>query len=86
MSHSVHLSSWPDTATMPSNQDLMHKMHIAQRLSSMVLGIRKAEKIRVRQPLSRILVPLSTKLLRVNAIHRAYYSRGSKCQGFRAYA
>ena len=36
---------------MPSNQDLMHKMHIAQRLSSMVLGIRKAEKIRVRQPL-----------------------------------
>ena len=28
----------------------------------MVLGIRKAEKIRVRQPLSRILVPLSQEV------------------------
>lgn len=62
MHDSVHLSSWPDAASMQSNQDLMLKMHVAQRLSSMVLGIRKAEKIRVRQPLSRILVPLSNEV------------------------
>jgi isoleucyl-tRNA synthetase len=62
MHDSVHLSPWPDASSMQSNQDLMLKMHVAQRLSSMVLGIRKAEKIRVRQPLSRILVPLSNEV------------------------
>jgi isoleucyl-tRNA synthetase len=33
-------------------------MALAQRLSSLVLSVRKKEKIRVRQPLSRVLVPV----------------------------
>ena len=62
MEDSVHLASWPNMSHIQINHELIHKMHIAQRLSSMVLGIRKAEKIRVRQPLSRILVPLSQEV------------------------
>jgi isoleucyl-tRNA synthetase len=33
-------------------------MDYAQRISSLVLSLRKREKLRVRQPLSRILLPV----------------------------
>ena len=37
---------------------LEQRMDFAQRISSMVLSLRKQEKLRVRQPLSRILIPV----------------------------
>ena len=38
--------------------DLETRMDYAQRISSLVLSIRKKEKIRVRQPLQKILLPV----------------------------
>ena len=37
-------------------------MSIAQEITSMILSLRKQEKIRVRQPLPRALVPVNDKL------------------------
>jgi isoleucyl-tRNA synthetase len=39
------------------NTDLEAQMEIAQRVSSLVLGLRKKERLRVRQPLQKIMVP-----------------------------
>jgi isoleucyl-tRNA synthetase len=54
---SVHLCEFPISNKKEIDASLEGRMLIAQRLSSLVLGLRKKEKIRVRQPLARILVP-----------------------------
>ena len=54
---SVHLTLFSSIQTKDVDQDLEQKMEFAQTISSMVLSLRKKEKIRVRQPLSRILIP-----------------------------
>ena len=54
---SVHLCDFPIINKKEIDSALEGRMLIAQRLSSLVLGLRKKEKIRVRQPLARILVP-----------------------------
>ena len=54
---SVHLTTFPKSLIQAIDGQLEYKMEMAQRISSMVLAIRKKEKIKVRQPLSRILVP-----------------------------
>lgn len=55
---SVHLSSLPIPNNNWINLDLERRMNYAQRISSLILSLRKSEKIRVRQPLSRILLPV----------------------------
>ena len=55
---SVHLAYFPQAKREVIDADLEKRMEIAQRVSSMVLGLRKKEKIRVRQPLSKIMVPV----------------------------
>ena len=55
--NSVHLSYFPEPIVGLINADLEHKMDLSQRISSLVLSIRKKEKLKVRQPLSRILIP-----------------------------
>ena len=55
---SVHLSLFPKKNKLEVNEDLERKMQYAQQISSMVLSIRKKEKIRVRQPLHRIMLPV----------------------------
>ena len=40
------------------DKDLEERMGIAQNISSMVLSLRKKEKIKVRQPLAKIIVPI----------------------------
>ncbi|WP_223277553.1 isoleucine--tRNA ligase [Phaeocystidibacter luteus] len=57
-SESVHLSQWPSVDNSAIDEDLEERMHLAQQLSSMVLSLRKKEKIRVRQPLRKITVPV----------------------------
>ena len=54
---SVHLTLFSPIQTKDVDQNLEQKMEFAQTISSMVLSLRKKEKIRVRQPLSRILIP-----------------------------
>ena len=55
---SVHLTLWPVAKEDYIDKDLEQRMAYAQRISSLVLSIRKKEKIRVRQPLKRILLPV----------------------------
>jgi len=54
---SVHLSSFPESNSSLIQPKLEQKIDLAQRITSMALSLRKKEKIRVRQPLSRILIP-----------------------------
>ena len=56
-SESVHLSYWPKEAVAPVDQLLNDRMSIARKLSSMVLALRKKERLKVRQPLQKIMVP-----------------------------
>ncbi len=55
---SVHLSFFPKSNAAIINNELEAKMQLAQKLSSMVLSLRKKEKIKVRQPLQKIIVPV----------------------------
>lgn len=54
---SVHLADWPVQNKAYINAELEKQTHVAQQLSSMILSLRKKEKIKVRQPLQRVMVP-----------------------------
>ncbi|MFI5148122.1 MAG: isoleucine--tRNA ligase [Bacteroidia bacterium] len=55
---SVHLSDMPVWDEKQIDKDLEERMELAQKISSMVLSIRKKENIRVRQPLQKIQIPV----------------------------
>ncbi|MCO6463573.1 MAG: isoleucine--tRNA ligase [Saprospiraceae bacterium] len=55
---SVHLSDFPIADRNHIDLALEQRMDYAQRISSLVLSIRKKEGIRVRQPLTKILLPV----------------------------
>lgn len=54
---SVHLMDMPVTDASMIDADLEQKMQLAQKISSMALSLRKKVKIKVRQPLNKIMVP-----------------------------
>jgi isoleucyl-tRNA synthetase len=58
---SVHLSRFPKYNENQINTDLETRMDIAQRVSSMVLSLRRKVNIKVRQPLNKILLPIVNK-------------------------
>ena len=66
---SVHLADFPQVNQAFINEALEAQMDIAQRTSSLVLGLRKKEKIRVRQPLQKIMVPILDKSFANNILH-----------------
>ena len=55
---SVHLTNFPIVDEKAIDKDLEERMSIAQKVSSMVLSLRKKENIKVRQPLQKIMVPI----------------------------
>ena len=55
---SVHLMEFPQVDADCIDTELEERMKLAQQISSQALSLRKREKIRVRQPLRRILVPV----------------------------
>ena len=55
---SVHLSDFPVSNYSEIDNDLEERMEIAQKYSSLVLGLRKKNKLKVRQPLQKIMVPI----------------------------
>lgn len=61
---SVHLSDFPAVQVDWINEELETSMDLAQRISSMVHSIRKSNRIKVRQPLSKILVPVLSEKTR----------------------
>ncbi len=66
---SVHLADFPEANEDYIDANLEAQMEIAQRVSSLVLGLRKKEKIRVRQPLQKIMVPALDKRFAENLMH-----------------
>lgn len=55
---SVHLTEFPKANESSIDKVLEQRMDYAQRISSLVLSIRKKVNIRVRQPLQKILLPV----------------------------
>ena len=55
---SVHLADFPEYREDLVNKELESKMAKAQTISSLVLSIRQKEKIKVRQPLQKIMIPV----------------------------
>jgi len=55
---SVHLTIFPKYDESAINKELEERMDIAQKVSSMILGLRRKEKLKVRQPLAKIIVPV----------------------------
>jgi len=58
---SVHLADFPVADSKLVNQALEKRMQLAQDISSLVLSLRKKVGINVRQPLSKILLPILDK-------------------------
>jgi isoleucyl-tRNA synthetase len=67
---SIHLGKWPVTNESMIDIALEERMDLAQRISSMVLSIRKKENLKVRQPLQRIQIPILNKemVLKIEAV------------------
>ncbi|WP_445383839.1 isoleucine--tRNA ligase [Robiginitalea sp. IMCC43444] len=55
---SVHLAQFPKADSALINEDLERKMQKAQIITSLVLSIRQKEKIKVRQPLQKVMIPV----------------------------
>ena len=55
---SVHLSTFPEADETLIDKPLEERMHIAQEITSMVLALRRKVNIKVRQPLSMLMIPV----------------------------
>ena len=73
---SVHLSDWPKHSDAAIDVELEQRTALAQKLTSLVLSIRKKEGHRVRQPLQKMMVPVtdSTMRTRLDAIRELVLS------------
>ena len=58
---SIHLTDFPVADESLIDADLVEKTHLAQTITSLVLSIRRAESLKVRQPLQRVLIPVLDK-------------------------
>ena len=57
---SVHHSNFPISETDQIDFELQKKIRKAQIICSLILSLRKKEKIKVRQPLSKVMIPFSS--------------------------
>ena len=60
-SESIHLSDFPVFDASFVDKSLERKMENAQKISSLVLSLRAKEKIKVRQPLQKIMIPVDNQ-------------------------
>ncbi|MFN8240688.1 MAG: isoleucine--tRNA ligase [Bacteroidales bacterium] len=61
---SAHLAPFPAYDESLIDRQLEQRMDIAQKISSMILGLRRKVNIKVRQPLARIMVPVTDVFFR----------------------
>lgn len=61
---SVHFVLMPDADEAVIDKDLEERMELAQRASSMVLALRRKVNIKVRQPLSKVMIPVVSEKVR----------------------
>jgi isoleucyl-tRNA synthetase len=57
--NSVHHVLYPEVTTNLIDRALEERMQMAQDIASLILSLRKKVNIRVRQPLQRVLIPVS---------------------------
>ncbi len=55
---SIHLADFPKARPELIDKALEERMELAQKISSMVLGLRRKVQLRVRQPLSKLIIPI----------------------------
>ena len=55
---SVHLSRFPKADTNAIDKVLEKRMHIAQQITTMVLSLRRKKNLKVKQPLTAIMIPV----------------------------
>jgi isoleucyl-tRNA synthetase len=67
---SVHLANFPASNYSTIDTDLERRMSLAQNATSLVLSLRKRKKLRVRQPLQKIMIPIldSTTKADINSV------------------
>jgi len=63
---SVHVSEFPKANSQVIDSSLEKRMEMAQKISSMILSIRKKENLKVRQPLQKIQIPILDNEFRQN--------------------
>jgi isoleucyl-tRNA synthetase len=63
LTESVHIADFPKCNESYIDSSLEEQMDIAQRVSSMILALRRKVSIKVRQPLSKIMIPILDKSL-----------------------
>ena len=61
---SVHLTDFPEANKSFIDKALEERMEAAQLISSLVLSLRKKANIRVRQPLSKIMIPVKDESMK----------------------
>ena len=66
---SVHLANFPAVNENWIDKKLEAQMELAQQACSLVLGLRKKQNIRVRQPLQKIMIPVLNKEVAENLKH-----------------
>jgi isoleucyl-tRNA synthetase len=73
---SVHLTQWPVFEATLQEKELETRMRIAQEVCSLVRGLRRKADIKIRQPLSRILIPADQEenILRIKAVEELILS------------
>lgn len=59
---SVHIASFPVADENVIDHSLEERMHLAQEITSMVLSLRRKVNIKVRQPLSTLMIPVISQL------------------------
>ncbi len=66
---SVHLADFPSAKVELINKTLEDQMDMAQKSCSLLLGLRKKQNIRVRQPLQKIMIPVLNEKAASNLLH-----------------
>ena len=53
---SVHLADWPDQSGLTFNKEILSRMDVVRRVCSLGHSVRHQSRIRVRQPLTEVLI------------------------------
>ena len=61
---SIHLAEMPEADAALIDPDLEERMSLAQKATSLVLALRRKVNIKVRQPLSRLVIPVLSEKVR----------------------
>ena len=57
---SIHLSNFPEVNESWIDKELEEKMQLAQLTCSLVLSLRQKERLKVRQPLQKVMIPVDS--------------------------